>query len=53
LFKLSISDVIYQCYDLEYARQGSLYDFIRKAEEPNSFKQILQWAKEVALGEHI
>lgn len=36
---------------IEYARQGSLYDFIRRTEEPNCFHQIVQWAKEVALGE--
>ena len=35
---------------VEYARRGSLYDFIRSTREPNAFTQILQWAKDVALG---
>ncbi|XP_067934846.1 mitogen-activated protein kinase kinase kinase 20-like isoform X2 [Watersipora subatra] len=38
------------CIVMEYARRGSLYDFIRSTDEPNSFPQILQWAKEIALG---
>ena len=38
---------------VEYARRGSLYDFIRSTREPNAFTQILQWAKDVALGKTV
>lgn len=43
--------MVYDIFDIvEYARQGSLYDFIRRDQDVNSFQQILQWAKEIALG---
>ena len=34
---------------LEYAELGSLYDYLRG--NSIEFKQILQWAKEIAVGE--
>ena len=35
-------------YTLEYAECGSLYDYLKK--NTIDFKQILMWAKEIALG---
>jgi len=34
----------------EYAIHGSLFDFIRHTQQDNCFQQILQWAREIALG---
>ncbi len=36
------------CVCAEYAQQGSLYEFLK--EKNIDFQQILQWAKQIALG---